>query len=89
MFMAMHGHTSHLYTSVQHIYGTLTVEDREESSRLCVEWEVPRELLLHRSELIPPPVLGFERFEENEYTSIKRRRMIVQYKEEDVEKNCY
>ena len=45
MFMAMHGHTSHLYTSVQHIYGTLTMEDREESSRLCVEWEVSRELL--------------------------------------------
>ena len=55
----------------------------------CLEWEVPRELLLHRSELIPPPVLGFERFEENKYTSIKRRRMIVQCKEEDVEKNGY
>ena len=27
--------------------------------------------------------------EENKYTSIKRRRMIVQYKEEDVEKNGY
>ena len=25
-----------------------------------LEWEVPRELLLHRSELIPPPVLGTE-----------------------------
>ena len=55
----------------------------------CLEWEVPRELLLHRSELIPPPVLGFERFQENKYTSIKRRRMIVQFKEEDVEKNSY
>ena len=42
----------------------------------CLEWEVPRELLLYRSELVPPPVLGFERFEENKYTSIKRRRMI-------------
>ena len=50
---------------------------------------IPRELLLHRSELIPPPVLGFERFDENKYTNIKRRRMIVQYKEEDVEKNGY
>ena len=49
----------------------------------------PREFLLHRSKLIPPPVLGFERFEENKYTSIKRRRMIVQCKEEDVEKNGY
>ena len=63
------------------------MEEEEKSSRTCVECEVPREFLLHRSELIPPPVLGFERFEENRYTSIKRRRMIVQYKEEDVEKN--
>merc|ERR1712163_3247 len=55
----------------------------------CLEWEVPRELLLHRSKLITPPVLGFERFEENEYTSIKRRRIVVQCKEEDVEKNGY
>merc|ERR1711867_269576 len=55
----------------------------------CIQWEVPREFFLHRSELIPPPVLGFERFEENKYTSIKRRRMIVQCKEEDVEKNGY
>ena len=46
------------------------MEEEEESSRPCLEWEVPRELLLHRSELIPPPVLGFERFEENKYTSI-------------------
>ena len=36
----------------------------------CLEWEVPRELLLHRSKLIPPPVLGTERFEENKLTSI-------------------
>jgi len=36
------------------------MEEEEESSRPCVECEVPRELLLHRSELIPPPVLGFE-----------------------------
>ena len=55
----------------------------------CLEWEVPRELLLHRSKLIPPPVLGFERFEENQYTSIERRRMIFQCKEKDVEKNGY
>ena len=37
-----------------------TVEEEEESSCPCVECEVPRELLLHRSELIPPPVLGYE-----------------------------
>ena len=55
----------------------------------CLEWEVSRELLLHRSELIPPTVLGTERFEKNKLTSIKRRRMIFQCKEEDVEKNGY
>ena len=65
------------------------MEEEEESSRPCVECEVPRELLLHRSELILPPVLGFERSKENKYTSIKRRRMIFQCKEEDVEKNGY
>ena len=52
----------------------------------CLEWEVPRELLLHRPELIPPPVLGFKQFEENKYTSIKRRRMIVKCNEEYMEK---
>ena len=65
------------------------MEEEEESSRPCVECEVPREFLLHRSELVPPPVLVFERFEENKYTSIKTRRMIVQYKEKDLEKNGY
>ena len=33
---------------------SLAVEKEEESSRPCVECEVPRELLLHMSELIPP-----------------------------------
>ena len=55
----------------------------------CLEWEVPKELLLHWSKLIPPQVLGTERFEENKFTSIKRRRMIVQCNEEDEENNCY
>ena len=58
-------------------------EEEEESSRPCVECEVPRELLLHGSKLISPPVFGFERFVENKYSSIKRRRIIVQCKEED------
>ena len=49
----------------------------------------PREFLLHRSKLIPPPVLGFERFEENKYNTIKRRRIIVQCKEEDEKNNGY
>ena len=76
-----------MYNTVQ--LETPAEEEEEESSRPCVECEGPRELLLHRSELIPPPVLGFEEFEENKYTSIKRRRMIVQCKEDDVEKNGY
>ena len=36
----------------------------------CLDWEVLRELLLHRSKLIPPPVLGTEMFEENKLTNI-------------------
>ena len=48
-------------------------------SLLCLEWEVPRELLPHRSKLIPPPVLRTERFGENKLTSIKRRRMIYSH----------
>ena len=68
---------------------TPAMEEEKESCGPCIECEVSRELLLSRSKLIPPPVLGFERFEENKYTSIKRRRMIVQYKEEDEENNGY
>ena len=41
------------------------MEEEEESSRPCVEWEVPRELLLHRDNFMPPLVIGFEKFEEN------------------------
>ena len=47
------------------VLSTLVVEEEEESSCPCLEWEVPRKLLLHRSKLIPPLVLGFERFQEN------------------------
>ena len=32
----------------------------------CVEYKVPRELLLHTDQLMPPLEIGFERFEENE-----------------------
>ena len=80
---------AHLYTVDSSSVQCSAAVEEEESSCPCVEYEVPRELLLHRSELIPPPVLGFERFEENNYTSVKRRRMIVQCKDEDVEKNGY
>ena len=31
----------------------------------CSTVQVPRELLLHRDQLMPPLVIGFERFEEN------------------------
>ena len=37
----------------------------EKLSRPSVEYEVPRELLLHRDQLMPPLEIGFERFEEN------------------------
>ena len=68
----MYRHPAHLYivecSTVQY---SPAVEEEEESSRPCVECEVPRELLLHRSKLIPPPVLGFERFEENKIIIIR------------------
>ena len=41
------------------------VEEEDESSCPCVECEVPRELLLHRDQLMPPLKIRFERFEEN------------------------
>ena len=41
------------------------VEEEEESFCPCVECEVPRELLLHTDQLMPPLEIGFERFEEN------------------------
>ena len=50
-------------------YNTLAVEEEEESFHPCVECEVPRELLLHRDQLMPPLEIGFERFEENELDS--------------------
>ena len=54
-----------IYTSIQYIQCSLVVEEEEESSRPCVECEVPRELLPHRDQLMPPLVIGFKRFEEN------------------------
>ena len=55
---------------MRRIFGKYRREERkagveEESSGPCVEWEVLRDLLLHRSETIPPLVLRFERFEKN------------------------
>ena len=44
---------------------SLAVEEEEESSHPFVECEVPRELLLHRNQLMPPLEIRFERFEEN------------------------
>ena len=45
---------------------SLAMEEKEESSHPCVDSEVPRELLLHSDQLMPPLKFGFERFEENE-----------------------
>ena len=47
-------------------FNTPAVEEEEESSCPCVECEVPRELLLHTDQLIPPLEIRFERFEKNE-----------------------
>ena len=66
MFIATYGRTAHLYIlECSTVQCSPAVEEEEESSRPCVEWEVPRELLLHRDHLMPPLVIGFERFEEN------------------------
>ena len=64
IFIATYGRIAHLYIlKCITVQSSQTVE--EESSCLCVEWEVPRELLLYRNQLMPPLVIGFERFEEN------------------------
>ena len=34
------------------------MEEEEESSRPCVEYEAPRELLPHRDQLMPPLYIG-------------------------------
>ena len=66
IFIATYGRTAHLYIlECSTVQCSPAVEEEEESSRPCVEWEVPRELLLHRDHLMPPLVIGFERFEEN------------------------
>ena len=41
------------------------MKEEEDSSHPCVEWEVPRELLLDTDQLMPALEIGFERFEEN------------------------
>ena len=41
------------------------MEEEEESSCPCIECEVPRELLLHTDQLMPPLEIGFEKFEDN------------------------
>ena len=46
-------------------YTHIGVEE-EESFRSYVECEVPRELLLHRVQLMPPLEIGLKRFKENE-----------------------
>ena len=44
---------------------TPAVEEEEEYSRPFIECEIPRKLLLHRDQLMPPLEIGFEKFEEN------------------------
>ena len=45
------------------------MEEEGESSRPCIECEVPREFLLHTDQLMPPLEIRFEKFEENELDS--------------------
>ena len=66
IFIAMYGRTAHLYIlECSTVQCSPALEEEEESSRLCLECEVPRDLLLHRDHLMPPLVIGFERFEKN------------------------
>ena len=66
MFIATYGRTAHLYIlECSTVQCSPVVEEEEESFRPCVEWEVPRELLLHTDYLMRPLVIGFQRFEEN------------------------
>ena len=53
------------YASIQNMHCSPVVEKEEESSRPCVVWEVPRELLPYKDQLMPPLYIGFERSEEN------------------------
>ena len=54
------------------------MKEEEESSCPCVEFEVPRELLLHTYQLMPPLDIGFERFEENIW-KISSSSRVVEY----------
>ena len=62
----MYRRTPHLYIlECSTVQCSPAGEEEEKSSHPSVECEVPRELLLHRDHLMPPLVIGFERFEEN------------------------
>ena len=54
-----------IYTSIQYIQCSPVVEEEEESSRPCVEFEIHKELLLYPYQFMPLLEIGFERFEEN------------------------
>ena len=57
---------AHLYiVECSTIQCSPAVLEGEELSHPYVECEVPRELLLHRDQLMPPLEIIFERFEEN------------------------
>ena len=57
---------AHLYiVECSTVQCSAVMEEEEESSCPGVEYEVPKELLLHRDHLMPPLEIGFEMFEEN------------------------
>ena len=69
IFIAMYGHTAHLYI-VEYSTVKYSPAVEEESSHLSVECDVPRELLLHTDKLMLCLEIGLEMFEENELDSV-------------------
>ena len=79
IFIATYGRTAHLYILECSTVQYSSAVEEEESFCPCVEWEVPRDSLLHRDHLMPPLVIGFERFEENVWKIQGSSRVVEQY----------
>ena len=65
IFIVMYIRREHLYiVESSTVQCSVAVKEEEESSCPCIECEVPRELILHTQQLMPPLEIRFERFEE-------------------------
>ena len=62
------------------------MKEEEDSSHLCVECEVPRELLLHTDQLMPPLEIGFDKFKEYQ---LDGATILEQMLEEEKENSWY